>query len=210
MVDDVINVDHPATVSAILTFLMYLARHNFGKDVLQQGYGQAESQLDYDAFLKLCASGDGVVNIHHTITFFIATEWERVVWNKDGSVPYGLLLNWVGDKKLDKGREQRMTEIPKYTGKLPDTYEEFSQQFSFARFNESMPLIFRLLNEPHQKCVDWLFRLYASYYTRDWDPHYYTGLYSALQFYLGDRIRDEVAKRMTVEQALYYLAEDIT
>ena len=68
---------------------MYLSRHNFSKEVLQQEYGQAESPLEYDAFLKLCASGDGVVNIHHTITFFISTEWEHTDFNESSSVPYG-------------------------------------------------------------------------------------------------------------------------
>jgi hypothetical protein len=93
---------------------------------------------------------------------------------------------------------------------LPGVYEEFVNQFSFAKLEESMPLIFRLLDETPARCVDWLFRLYASYYTRDWDPHYYTGLYSALRFYLRDRIRDKVACRMAIEQAIYYFAEDIT
>jgi len=209
VVEDVISVDHPAAASALLTYIMYLARHDASKDILQKDYGQAEGPLDYDAFLKLCASGDGVLNIHHTITFLIATQWEHAVFNKDGSVPYGLLLDWVGEKKLDTDRERRMAEA-KYTGELPGTYEEFCHQFSFEKFNESMPCILQLLEETPERCVDWLFRLYASYYTSDWDPHYYTGLYSALRFYLSDRITDKVASRMVVEQAIYYFAEDVT
>jgi hypothetical protein len=211
VVEAVISVDHPAAASGLLSYLMYLARHQVSKEVLQQEYGQAESPLDYDGFLKLCASGNGVLNIHHTITFFVATEWEHAAFNKDGSVPYGLLLNWVGNKKVDTNRERRMTEeILQYTGKLPETYEEFSQQFSFEKLDQSIPCVFQLLDETPQRCVDWLFRIYASYYTRDWDPHYYTGLYSALRFYLGNKIRDEVARRMAIEQAIYYFAEDIT
>jgi hypothetical protein len=109
---------------------------------------------------------------------------------------------------VDKDREQRMTN-PKFTGKLPHTYEEFSNQFSFEKLDDSISCVLQLLEDKPRDCVDWLFRLYASYYTRSWDPHYYTGLYSALLLYFSDKIRDKVASRMAVEQALYYFAEDV-
>jgi hypothetical protein len=219
VVGDVIALDHPQADTALLSYIMYLSRYDFSKDVLEEGYGVAKENFDYDAFLKLCASGDGVVNMHHTITFYVTTEWERVhfvqrllreppVFNEKKAVPYGLLSDWLGGKELDRDREQRAVES-RYTGKLPETYEEFSRQFSFEKLDDSVSLVFQMLEERPKDAVNWLFRLYASYYTRDWDPHYYTGLYSVLRLCMGDKIRDKVACRMALEQALRYLAEDV-
>ena len=71
------------------------------------------------------------------------------------------------------------------------------------------PDVFQILEQKPKETVDWLFRLYASHYTRAWDPHYYTGLYSVLRLCMGNKIRDKVACRMALEQALYYFAEDL-
>jgi hypothetical protein len=205
VVEDVISVDHPQVDSALLTYIMYLARYDASKDVLKKEYGQAESPMDYGAFLRLCASGTGLVEVHHTITFYIATEWEHARFNKDEAVPYGLLLDWVGEKELDKNRERRAANFT-YSGDLPDTYEAFARQFSFEKLDDSIPCVFRMLEERPKKVVDWLFRLYASHHNHGWDPHYYTSLYSALRLYTRDRIRDKVACLMALDQALHYFA----
>jgi hypothetical protein len=219
VVEDVIALDHPQADTALLSYIMYLSRHDFSKAVLEKEYGRAEENLDYDAFLKLCASGDGVLNMHHTITFYVATEWEHAIFNEKGAAPYGLLSDWIGGKEIDRDREQRAVEYRKakpsvseanrYTGKLPETYEEFSSQFSFDKLNDLVSCVFQILEEKPKTIVDWLFRSYASHYTRDWDPHYYTGLYSVLRLCMGDKIRDKIACHMALEQALHYFAEDI-
>lgn len=210
VVSDIISVDHPLTDSAILSYLMFLARYGASKDVLQDKNGSAENSMDYyGTFLRLCASGTGIVELHHMITFYTATEWEQAAFNRDGSAPYDLIVDWVGDKELDRDREQRSVNSA-YTGELPDTYEDFIHQFSFKKLDSSMPYIFRVLEENPRNAVDWLFRLYASYYDHGWDPHYYTSLNSALRLYMGDRVRDEVASRMALDQALHYFARSIT
>ncbi len=208
VVQDVISVDHPKSSSALLSYIMFLSRYNASKDVLDKEYGRIEGSLDYGEFLKRCASGTGIVEIHHTITFYIATEWERAAFNRDGAVPYSLLLDWVGGKSLDKDRERRSAEAV-YTGKTPDTYEEFTEQFSFENLDESVPYVYNILEKGSDRVIDWLFRLYASYYNHGWDPHYYTSLYSAIRLYTGDAVSDIVARRMALEQALQYFARGI-
>ena len=125
------------------------------------------------------------MEIHHTITF----------------------LDWLGDK-VDQEREQRSAKA-KYPGKLPDTYEEFADQFSFEDLDGSTPLLYNMLEGIPDKTIDWLFRIYSSYYNHVWDPHYYTSLYSATNLYMGDKVRDVVACRMALEQALKYSAGSI-
>jgi hypothetical protein len=208
VVRDVISADHPQCNTALLSYIMFLSRHSASKDVLDRDYGRIESAMDYDGFLRICASGTGIVDIHHTITFSVSTEWERFAFNIDGAVAYRLLLDWVGDKDLDKEREQRSAEAT-YSGKLPDTYEEFADQFSFEALDGSTPLVYNMLEKKPGNTIDWLFRLYSSYYNHGWDPHYYTSLYSATNLYMGDKVRDVVACRMALEQALKYFAGSI-
>ena len=95
------------------------------------------------------------------------------------------------------------------SGKLPDTYEEFADQFSFEDLDGSTPLLYNMLEKIPDKTIDWLFRLYSLYYNHVWDPHYYTSLYSATNLYMGDEVRDVVACRMALEQALKYFAGSI-
>jgi hypothetical protein len=209
VVRNVISADHPQCNTALLSYIMFLSRYSASKGELDRDYGQIEGAMDYDGFLRICASGTGIVDIHHTITFYVATEWEHATFNTARAVPYSLLLNWVGDKNLDKEREQRSAEAA-YSGKLPDTYEEFADQFSFEDLDGLTPLLYKMLEKRPGKTIDWLFRLYSSYYNHGWNPHYYTSLYSAINLYMGDKVRDIVACRMALEQALKYFAVGIT
>ena len=205
VVEDMIIADHPHVDSALLTYVMYLARHEASMDMIQKEYGQAEGPVDYGRLLRICASGTGLVEVHHTIAFCMSTQWENAAFNTDNDVPYGLLIDWVGNKKCDEDRVQRVTKAS-YSGGLPETYEEFESKFSFAELDDSIPLAFKMMEEQPRKAVDWLFRIYASQYKRSWNAHYYTSLYSALRLYMGDIVSDEVACRMALDQALHYFA----
>lgn len=119
-----------------------------------------------------------------------------------------MLLDWVGGKSIDKGREQRAISY-NHSGGLPDNYEDFAQQFSLENLLESIPCVFQLLEIRQKDIIDWLFRFYASRYNGDWDPHYITSLYSALRLFMGDRVKDKVACRMALEQALQYFANSM-
>jgi hypothetical protein len=59
-----------------------------------------------------------------------------------------------------------------------------------------------------KRTVDWFFRIYASYYApSSWDPHYYT---AALRLYGYNRIENNAASRMALDQAIRYFAEGVT
>jgi hypothetical protein len=206
VVEDMIIADNPYTDTALLTYVMYLARYDANEDMIHREYGLAEEPVDYGKLLKICSFGTGIVEVHHTITFYLLTEWEKAYFNPDGAVPYGLLADWIGEKEADKDREHRATEFT-YSEELPETYEEFASKFSFEQLDDSLSLIFRLLEKQPKASVDWLFRIYASQYADSWDPHYYTSLYSALRLYMEDVVDHEVACRMALDQALHYFAE---
>ena len=76
------------------------------------------------------------------------------------------------------------------------TYEEFAKLFSFDDLDDTLAMVFMLLEIFPKQAVDWLFRFYAAHYTQEnWDPHYYTSLYAALRLYLEDTIEDQIACR---------------
>ena len=209
VVSDLVYADHPAAMVGLLSYVMCLARYEAPKGALEKDFGSPGERLDYGSFLKLCASGDGIVNLHHMITFYSATEWEKAPFNGAHAVPYGVLVDWIKGKKVDRAREKRVAKAA-YSGPLPEDYEAFRNQFSFERLDESVAFIFRMLEEKPTATIDWLFRFYADLYSPDsWDEHWYTSLYSALELYLGDVATDEVACRMALDQALRYFADGV-
>jgi hypothetical protein len=176
---------------------------------LQKGFGSPERRPDFNSFLRICASGDGIINLHHLITFYVWTEWEKAPFNKEARAPYGLLVDWLKEKRVDRQREQAVAAAS-YAGKMPDTYKAFSKQFSFEKPDESIACIYRLLEERPGPTIDWLFRFYAENYSPEtWDPHYYTGLYAALTLYSGETVKDVVSCRMALDQALRYFMDGL-
>jgi hypothetical protein len=210
VMEDLVGVVHPDTASALLTYVMYLSRYGVGRRVLQQRYATAARPVDCDAVLKRCASGDGIVNLHHMITLSIAMEWEHASFNEEGTVPYGVLLDWISEKQVDPERQHRVARLES-AERVPDTYVEFSRQLSLEEPEASLACVLQMLERQPKRAVDWLFRWYASHYTRgNWNPHYYTSLYSALRLQMGGRIHDRIASRMALEQTLHYFVEEMT
>lgn len=210
VVEDLMAANHPHATTGLLSYLMYLVRYGISDDLVQKIAQKSEKPQDYVTLLKRCASGSGIVNIHHTITLYIFTAWEEAKFNAERQVPYSLLLEWLDEKKVDQERERRVGPSL-HADDLPHTYQEFAELFSFEHLDHTIATIFMLLEIFPQRTVDWLFRIYASYYTpQNWNPHYYTSLYAALCLFLGEKIHDEIACRMAIDQAVRYFAEGIT
>jgi hypothetical protein len=155
-----------------------------------------------------CASGDGIVNLHHMITLYTFLRWENAAFSRKGKIPYGILADWAGDKVLDAERKKRAAAAG--VSRTPtETFEDFTGRFSFTDIDSSLDYLFYMLeNFPH-RTVDWIFRAYASEYDpRDsWDPHYITGLFCAVRLFLENRTGDRTAARMALDQAVRYFAE---
>jgi hypothetical protein len=97
-----------------------------------------------------------------------------------------------------------------YDGILPQTYAEFLEGFSLDHLDQTISMVIALIEKEPAKTIDWVFRVYTTYYSLGrWDPHYYTALYAAFHFYLYDDIQDITACRMAVDQAIRYFAAGI-
>ena len=166
--------------------------------------------MDHNAALKHCAPGDGIVNLHHTITVCTAMEWEHAWFNEEEAVPCGVLLDWVSGKQVDQEREQRVARL-ECAGRVPDTCVEFSHQLFLEKPQAWLACVLQMLEETPKRAIGWLFRWYASHYAQDnWNPHRYTSLCSALRLHMGGTIHDEIASHMALEQGLRYLTDETT
>lgn len=96
---DLVVEDSPHDTSAIFSYLMYLARYKYKEDVhIQYDTNHFE---DIPQLTKICASGEGIVNLHHMITLAVYLLWEQDEVNGD-YIPYQNLLNWIGKKEVEE------------------------------------------------------------------------------------------------------------
>ncbi len=206
VVMDLIYTNHKYTYTGLLSFIMYLSRFQYGDKVLEEDSLSSQQGLDHEKFLAICASGGGIVNLHHMITFYITEAWQQSTLCPGKGVPWKLIRNWVGDKELDGERFDEMKSVEPYPNRI-GSYEEFSQLFDLRQVDQSVRVLLSLLEKDPQRGIDWVFRLYTSYYTADWDPHYITGLYCAIQLHLGNGVSDKTASRMAIDQTVRYFAK---
>jgi hypothetical protein len=207
--EDIADTGHRHCRAALLSCLAYLNRYGAGEEVLEPDYGAPEGEADLERMLRVCASGEGIVNLHHTITFYILTAWQNAPFNGARYAPFGILAEWTGGKEEDGGETGLVSglELP---DKLPASYEEFSESFDPSSMEHTMSRLKGLLRRDPRRCTDWLFREYAGYYDpSSWDPHFYTSLYCALKLYMEEERLGEDASLMALHQALKYLASAV-
>lgn len=202
--------NHTASGTALLSYIMYLCR--FRKTGSLPDKAEASLQVDRDRLLQQAASGTTIVDIHHMITCYIFLTWEKSALYDKQPLPWSLLAEWIGSKSVDKNR---MSFILSYIGediapedKIPSDYEQWKSIFASRDKKKITAITLSLLRRSWKQTCDWLFRAYADYYTPDWDPHYYTSLYAALEMY-HDQSVNKTGSSMAVVQALEYFLSNI-
>ena len=212
VVRDYIYQDSIHTPTAILSYIMYLCRYNLNdkeRASLEKKFNGDYSKNcipdDYNDLTYRCASGEGIVNLHHMITLAIYFLWKDDEFNFNPSCEE--LLEWVENKEVNKD-QKRMISSLNTNVEIPSTYKKISDSFHLEELDQSLENYFALLKKDPGNAIDWLFRLYTEYYQIGWDPHYFTGLYSAFILYFSSGI-DKTAGRMAIYQAIKYFANDI-
>lgn len=209
VVKDLIYTNSRYRNTAVLSYLMYLARFDISESILKDVEEKTESPEDYSEWLKRSASGDGIINLHHMITIYILMEWESAGFNDEKAAPYGILKDWIAGKEIDEKREAFVKQSTDRES-LPESYSEFFDEFSINDLDESVRLVLHLVAEKPKNAYDWLIRFYAENYEPNrWNPHYYTSLYCAMGLYLDERVTDKIAGKMALDQAIRYYANGI-
>lgn len=205
VLEQLVDMDHPAAGTALFSYILYLSR--LRKNSLsgsQSAPGSAVS--DRSRLLQQAASGTTIVDVHHMITYYIFQTWEKAAWQQAIPIPWSLLADWIGTKQIDDKAARHWSQSALV--QLPGDYEQWRQIFAKKDKEKIMAITLSLLDTSFQQACDWLFRVYADYYTPDWDPHYFTSLYAALELYRDDTV-DQNGSTMAIIQALSYFIEDI-
>ncbi|MFW5972233.1 MAG: hypothetical protein ACOCRL_01975 [Bacillota bacterium] len=206
VIKDILETNHLESGTALFSLIAYLCRYKFGESELDKNL-KGNSPVNYITLMKRCSSGEGIINLHHMITFYIMLEWENASFNENNIVPYNILIDWIGDKEIDTKLEMNVQELDS-SNKLVETYSSFKEKFSPEKPDISIYTFLSLLDRDSATAIDWIFRIYTNYYTAEWDPHYFTGLYCALKLYLSNKINNKTAARMAIYQAIRYFFED--
>lgn len=206
---DMIHCHHPYAPSALLSYIMYLCRFNKEDSVKNPETGDFLNIQQMAELIKVAASGDGIVNLHHMITLYTYIEWECAPFNKDKFVPFVGLRRWIGEKEIDLEREKIVKQIYRLES-FPRDFNEFFNLFSLYNPTNTALHVLSMLEANPRQTIDWLYLAYLQYYKPGkWDPHYITSLHSAIGLYRCPNFRTCAARRMPVVQAIKYFADGI-
>ncbi|MGM0508062.1 MAG: hypothetical protein ACQERZ_02730 [Fusobacteriota bacterium] len=202
---DIANHHKDVSATSVLSYVMYLCRYSYtGKY-----NNQVVKKIEYEELENLglkAVSGDGIVNLHHMITYYTFLMLEDSSFYEK-IPPYTILENFFDGKQIDNQRLE-LVKVDK-NAKISEDYQQFKDGFSLKNYKTNLPFLFKNLDDNYKKTVSYLHRLFAKYYNPSWDPHYYTGLYCALGLYNTDKIQDKNVKKMAIIQAVEYFTDNI-
>jgi len=205
---DIVSHSQNISATAILSYVMYLSRYSYqNKYNSNQPERKDLSQTELEDLGLKAASGSGIVNLHHMITYYTFSMLEDVPFYQQ-LPPYSILENYFGNKNIDQSR-LKLTEVNNKKTEIAENYQQFKDNFSLENYQDNLSFLFSNLDTNYQETVNYLHSLFAEYYSSGWNPHYYTGLYCALGIYKSDKISDQRVKKMAVIQAVEYFTNNV-
>ena len=202
VIEEIVNSNHPASKTALLSYILYLGRYDIPADFDPRDYKKEDMP---DNALRLAASGEDIVNLHHMITLVTYRLWEQADFHDENfPLPYRIFFQKrLKDKEVSN---KQLTRVQKPLNiDMPENYEEFKMSFSYEDVEQSTFLVRKAWQEAPEKTWDWIFRLYAENYQSDnWNPHFYTGIYLAFRLIEEGLAEDSLAAEMAVDQAIAY------
>jgi len=205
---DLVNHHKDVSAAGVLSYVMYLCRFSYqSKYNSDQVKNEKPAPDNLEELGLRAASGSGIVNLHHMITYYTFFMLEDSSFYQE-LPPYIILENYFGSKNI----EQKRLELAKNNqGKtqIAENYHQFKDNFSLKSYQNDLDFLFHNLAENYKKTISHLHQLFAEYYNPHWNPHYYTGLYCALGLYKSEKINDTKIKKMAVIQAVEYFADNV-
>jgi hypothetical protein len=205
---DLINHHKDISAAAVLSYVMYLSRYSYqGKYNSDQEKREKTTPDKLEDLGLKAASGSGIVNLHHMITYYTFFMLEESSFY-EGLAPYSILKSYFGSKDIDQKRLD-LAKNNNAKSKIAESYQQFKDNFSLTNYQADLDFLFYNLDQNYKETVSHLHLLFAEYYSPGWNPHYYTGLYCALGLYKSDKVKDKKVKKMAVIQAIEYFANNV-
>lgn len=205
---DLVNHHKDLAATAVLSYVMYLSRYSYqGEYNSDQKRRKKLAQEELDDLGLKAASGSGIVNLHHMITYYTFFMLEDSSFYQQ-LPPYSILENYFGSKTVDQNR-LKLADKNNAETKIAETYQQFKDNFSLTDYEDDLAFLFYNLDENYKETVSHLHQMFAEYYKPGWNPHYYTSLYCGLGIYNSDKVSDPRIKKMAVIQAVEYFVSNL-
>ena len=187
---------------ALATLADYFCKGRFhSRPPLRKAAGFSKDE-NLDPYLLRATSGSGIVNLHHTITFYAIEKMQKLFSKEEYHHLIGAWVNWMGDKALEK------VSIPGPETEPPADYSQFYPTFSELEAKPVLASVERMMGsqQGRQQLGRFLIKGLCDQYQGKYDPHYLTGLGSAL--WVLDRYWNKPAiARNVLYQYLEYFFE---
>lgn len=165
----------------LVTLADYFCKGNFHTTPVLRKTSAFPSDEVFDRHLLRATSGRGIVNLHHTITIYAIEHVRQFFTEEEYNHMIGAWITFMEDKKLGLV----MLDSPK-TG-LQSDYNRFYKIFSTLEAKPVVASIKEMITS-HQGRMElgrFLIKGLCDRYQGDYNPHYLTGLGSAL--WVADR-----------------------
>jgi hypothetical protein len=145
------------------------------------------------------SSGRGIVNLHHTITFYALDRVRSLFTEKEYGYLSAAVIRFMGDKKTEHMAAGITPRDP------PRDYAGFFNTFSALNTESVMSSIWPMISSKsgRQELGRYLIKGVCDLYQGDYNPHFLTGLGSLL-WVLGKYPAEETVCRNALYQYLDY------
>ena len=166
---------------ALATLADYFCKGGFHTTPVLRKTPAFSSNEVFDQHLLRATSGRGIVNLHHTITIYAMEQVRQLFNEEEYNHMIGAWIAFMEDKKL----KMVVLDNPKIAP--PADYSHFFETFSRLDVKFVVASIREMILSPQGRLETgrFLIKGLCDKYTGDYNPHYLTGLGSAL--WVADR-----------------------
>jgi hypothetical protein len=161
---------------ALATLADYFCKGRFhSRPPLRKSAGFSKDE-DFDPYLLRATSGGGIVNLHHTITFYAIEKMKKLFSKEEYHHVISAWVDWMGDKEL----EQVSVHGPE--AERPADYSRFYDMFSGLNSKSVFASLEGMIGSQkgRRQLGRFLIKGLCDQYQGKYDPHYLTGLGSVL------------------------------
>lgn len=185
---------------ALATLADYFCKGRFHSTPPLRKSPAFSEEEDLDPYLLRATSGGGIVNLHHTITFYAIGKMQKLFSKEEYNHLIRAWLDWMGDKELEQ------VSVPAPEAEPPTDYRGFYDIFSGLKSKSLLASVEGMMasQKGRQQLGRFLIKGLCDQYQGRYDPHYLTGLGSVL--WVLDRYwnKPAIAKKALYQYVDYF------